>query len=137
MHIIVCIDQNGGMRFNRRRQSRDAAVCARILQRAAGGRLWMCPNSLGLFAPETTEAPEIRTDAAFCEAAQPGDYCFVEDPALLPREEAIETLILYHWNRDYPADAYFPLSLEHFTLLEQTEFPGRSHERITEEVYHR
>lgn len=134
MHIIVCIDRHGGMRFNRRRQSRDAAVCARILQRAAGGRLWMSPESLRLFASET---PEIRADAAFRDAAQPEDYCFVEDPALLPRKEEIETLILYHWNRDYPADTYFPLSLDDFTLAEQTEFAGRSHERITEEVYHR
>ena len=132
MHIIVCLDQNGGMRFNRRRQSRDAEVCARILRRAAGSRLWMAPESEKLFF---ADAPEICVDAAFPTAALPGDFCFAEDPALLPDEDKIETLILYHWNREYPADAYFPLSLQGFTLLEQTEFAGTSHERITEEVY--
>ena len=134
MHIIVCIDQNGGMRFNRRRQSRDAEVCARILRRAAGSRLWIHPESQKLFAPD---APGLCVDAAFPAAALLGDFCFVEDPALLPPEEKMETVILYHWNRDYPADAYFTTPLDRFTLLEQTEFAGTSHEKITEEVYGR
>ena len=33
MRVIVCVDDNGGMLFNHRRQSRDRVLCERVLQR--------------------------------------------------------------------------------------------------------
>jgi len=47
---------------------------------------------------------------------------------------APEGLILYRWNRTYPADLYFTLSLEGWTLERREEFAGSSHEKITKEV---
>ena len=38
MILAFCIDDQGGLAFNHRRQSRDRAVCARILEDAAGRR---------------------------------------------------------------------------------------------------
>ena len=34
MRVIVCVDDNGGMLFNHRRQSRDRVLCERVLQMA-------------------------------------------------------------------------------------------------------
>ena len=51
------------MAFHGRRQSRDRAVCARILEDAAGRRLWMSRDTLRLFEapyPEYLTAAEDR-----------------------------------------------------------------------------
>ena len=39
MKIIVCLDDNSGMMFNRRRQSRDRVVIDDIIACAQGGEL--------------------------------------------------------------------------------------------------
>ena len=57
------------------------------------------------------------------------------DPA--PWLERMEGLVLYRWNRRYPADLYCTLPLEDFVLEERREFAGSSHECITREVYRR
>ena len=101
MTAIVCVDEAWGMAFHGRRQSRDRAVCARILEDAAGRRLWMSRDTLRLFeAPY----PEYLTAAEdFLAQAGPGELCFVEEPPLLPWLDRLEGLVLYRWNRRYPA----------------------------------
>ena len=50
MIAIVCLDDENGMLFNGRRQSRDRVVTERIALLAAGKKLWMNEYSAGLFA---------------------------------------------------------------------------------------
>ena len=53
MILAFCIDDQGGLAFNHRRQSRDRALVADLLA-AAGGRPVFClPYSAGLFDPGT------------------------------------------------------------------------------------
>ena len=135
MIIVVCLDDSGGMMFNRRRQSQDRVLRARVLALSAGERLRMSPYSAGQFAEE--DAPQIAADDDFLDKAAPGDYCFVEDADILPYLDQIEQVIVYHWNRSYPADTYFApdLSAPRWALLRSSDFAGFSHEKITEEVY--
>ena len=133
MILIVCTDARGGIRFNRRRQSRDRAVAADILACAAGRPLWMHPSSAALFA----DAPNIRTaeNAPLCAGAD--ELCFWED-ALPPVCAARVTgLIRYNWNRIYPADVYWNLdpAAAGLTLLRRAEFAGSSHAKITREEF--
>ena len=51
--------------------------------------------------------------------------------------ERIEEIYLYRWNRDYPADVYFPVDLSMWKCVETKEFAGSSHEKITRERYTR
>jgi len=46
-------------------------------------------------------------------------------------------VVCYRWNRHYPADQYFDIDLSAmgFALSESEDFPGKSHEKITREVY--
>ena len=53
----------------------------------------------------------------------------------LARREGAEELVLYRWNRSYPGDVTFPWPLTGWKLVETADFPGTSHEKITEEVY--
>ena len=48
MTIFVCVDDNNGMLFNRRRQSRDEAVLEDMV-RTAGQKIWMNEYSSKLF----------------------------------------------------------------------------------------
>ncbi len=51
----------------------------------------------------------------------------------------MEGLVLYRWNRRYPADVYLDIRPEPpgWRLVSREEFSGSSHPRITKEVYQR
>ena len=93
----------------------------------------MDPYSASMF---TEEADRIHTADDFLEQAGCGDFCFVEDKAVLPYTDRIEQIILFRWNRAYPADMYFDITLDSpWKLQESHDFSGFSHDTITEEVY--
>lgn len=132
MVLIACIDSKGGMMFNRRRQSRDRLLRQDLLEEAGGRTVWMSPYSRGQFDPG---AENVRAAEDFPQRAGEDGICFFEDGDPGPWLERADGLILYHWNRAYPADQYFPLPLAGWTLARREEFPGSSHERITKEVF--
>lgn len=135
MIIMLCVDDKNGMLFNRRRQSKDRILCQHILALVGAGRLWMSPYSKKQF----TDAglTEIIVDEAYLEKAGTGDYCFVEDKDVASYEDRIEKIILFRWNRIYPADTFFTLDISGYTLEKTEDFAGNSHEKITKEIYRR
>ena len=48
MIAIVCIDDNGGMMFNNRRQSRDKLLTEKIIDISKESKLWICEYSYGI-----------------------------------------------------------------------------------------
>lgn len=132
MNIIICLDDKNGMMFNKRRQSQDSVLRSRVLDMSSGSSLWMSPYSAKQF--ETSSA-NIKVDKNYQKRAQKDDFCFVEDvPCSL---ENADSVIIYRWNRHYPADVYFELDLikSGYRLVRVDEFAGSSHEKITEEIY--
>ena len=134
MKLIVCLDELGGMMFNHRRQSRDRVVTEDVLRTVGDGRLWMAGYSESLFSDC---GRELCISENFLASAAEGDWCFVEDRSLQPYVDRVETLVIYHWNRRYPSDFRFDVDWERegFVLIEQVEFQGFSHEKITKEIY--
>jgi hypothetical protein len=132
MKVIVCVDDKNGMMFHRRRQSRDRVVAEDMIRSTRGKKIRMNAYSAKLFAG-LEDAVEVEED--FLETAEKEDVCFVEDVPLLPFEKKISQLILYHWNRVYPADVFFDLPLTEWELESREEFPGNSHEKITKETW--
>lgn len=130
MNIIVCIDDNQGMLFNKRRQSRDVKVLEDIA--TLTDTLWISSFSEKLFEDQT-----IKTIISneFLDQASKGSYCFVEGQILKPYEKNIEQLIIYKWNRKYPSDFKLDLNLEEWKLVESVDFVGNSHDKITKERY--
>lgn len=88
MIIMICLDDRGGMLFNKRRQSQDVLLRQQILTETAGGRLWMNSYSAKQFAEES--AANIVVDEAFMDKARPGDFCFIENVAPSAYEDKIE-----------------------------------------------
>ena len=133
MIAALCVDDRNGLRFNGRRLSRDRVQLADLLDLCGGGTLWTAPDSGPLFPGEA----RVRTAPDFWEKAGAGQVCFFEDrpPAgVLDRAEAV---VLYRWNRAYPADVHLAWdpAAAGFLLAERTEFPGHSHKAITRERY--
>ena len=127
MTAVVCVDTRGGMAFGGRRQSRDRALCADAVRLC--GRLRMLPASAELFA-ELPEAVELAETLRLDDGAW-----FVETDSLEAAEP--EELILYRWNRLYPADLWLRFDPEErgMELVSSEDFAGSSHERITREIW--
>ena len=109
MIVIACLDDNGGMMFNHRRQSQDRMLRAHIAALVGDARLWMNHYSAQQFDAESIQ--HLNVDDAFLQEAVDGDYCFVDQ----------------HFDID--------LSGGNWKICESVEFTGHSHERITIEVY--
>ena len=129
MTLILCVDDRGGLMFNRRRQSQDRLVRQDMLHLCGARPLAVSPYTARQFGPE--DGVKV--------VEQPGeeDIFFLEDLSLQPFLEQADKLILYHWNRAYPGDVRIELPPKGWKLTERTEFPGYSHEKITREVYTR
>lgn len=134
MKIIVCLDDNYGMLFNKRRQSKDVKVLEDIADLTK--ELWISPFSEKMFeGMSETVHIEANIDDAFLNKACAGEYCFVENEKLLPHLDKIEQLIVYKWNRKYPSDFKLDLNLNEWKLIESVDFVGHSHKKITREIY--
>lgn len=97
-----------------------------------------CPRlPLPLLLPAGRPLRSILTSEDFLAQAAPGEFCFLEDRPIRPFLDRVESMVLYHWNRRYPADLFLDLdpAALGWSLLGREEFPGSSHKKITKEVY--
>lgn len=130
LNLIVCLDDKNGMMFNNRRQSQDRVLRERMLS-SITGKLYMSEYSAKMFG----ENDRIVIDGDYRLHAGENDFCFAEDGEI--SLENVNTLIIYRWNRLYPADKRFdfdPCALG-FKKISTEEFIGSSHPVITEEIY--
>lgn len=65
------------------------------------------------------------------------DYLFVENCSVKSFEDKIDEIILFNWNRVYPADLFFDISLEDWNHEFEMEIEGFSHEKISIKIYKR
>lgn len=127
MILALCVDDNLGLGFNKRRQSRDSAVISDIMAR--GKRVWIHPASGRLF-----DGQNALADEDYLSKAGDGEWCFCEDTEYLNYVGRIEKIVLYRWNRVYPRDMSFVFPGQ-WRLAAAADFPGSSHEKITCEEY--
>ena len=132
MKLIVCIGDRGGMLFNKRRVSTDRVVTEKILCLCGSENLFVSPYSYPLFA--STENVVCADDLV---STATNGWCFAEEQDVSGILEKADKLVVFHWNRAYPADMYFPMEQvqRDWQLEYSEEFPGHSHKKITMEVY--
>lgn len=135
MIIFACVDDRYGMRFNHRRQSADRTVIDKIIELSRNRKIWMEYYSALLF-PETAN---ICIEDNFLQRASCDDCCFVERVDISRHLNRVNKIVLFHWNRRYPADLFFPenVLIRDWRVVESVDFPGTSHENITMKVYER
>ena len=129
MKIFICLDDNSGMMFNGRRQSRDAFVVRDIMSSIGESVLNIDKYSQVLF-----KAFEHKINVV--DSFDSG-FCFIENKDVTPYLKDAKKLVIYKWNRKYPSDMRFTadFSAFGFSLYEVNEFKGRSHDIITKETY--
>lgn len=135
MILITVVDDDNGLTFNHRRQSKDRMLRQHILQMVEGKTLWMDSYSVRQFEELPQDGAKVDDDY-FAKAA-PGDFCFMERMPDSFCEGRIEQLILFRWNCRYPGDSHFEIVPKPPTwvLVLTEEFAGSSHEKITKEVW--
>ena len=136
MTVIVCISDGGGMTFNKRRQSRDAEIIRDIEGLASDGAFFISDFSESLFSESEISAIAVSEPLA---CAKGGDIVFIENSGIAEYKEKISRLVIYRWNRKYPADTYLDINPEKegMSLTASVDFAGKSHEKITREIWER
>ena len=132
MTVILTLSDGDGMLFNKRRQSRDRVLIENLMSLIGTKALYITAFSQKLFDSYSNvkiiDSPENLPEDAFF---------FVESLPLSPFCKKIEKMIIYRWNRSYPADLYLdtPPSKIGLKLTSTVDFEGHSHEKITREIY--
>jgi hypothetical protein len=131
--VVVCIDDRGGMMFNKRRQSRDRVLIQELVE-SVEGKIYINSYSTLLFESHTDRVEINENPLKECPS---GAVCFIENLTLAPHLMDISTLIVYKWNKKYPSDVRLDIDIkkEGFKLLKTKEFQGSSHDKITKEIY--
>ena len=136
MILITCVDQKNGVAFHGRRQTSDAAVFRDIFKAADND----------MYGVEVLEYTQPLWDAFVRAEALPSWHpAFEAESGAIFTElndcEGYElyypTVILYRWDKVYPADVILKLDLTKYHLVEIYEFQGTSHEKVRRETYER
>ena len=119
-----------GLMFNHRRQSQDRIVRQKINE--WNEDIYMNHYSYELYKDDVEKC---IVDDHYIENCD-HHFCLVEDINLKGKEKDIDSLVLFYWNRKYPADVYLDIDLTQYTMIHEEEFEGSSH-AITMRVYER
>ena len=134
MTVFLCTDERGGMIFMNRRVSSDRVLTKDIENSVGDGVLYISDFSELLFENSDISVMSVPNPL---EIAGKEDFVFIENFTLKGAIEKIDRLVIYNWNRKYPFDFSLdvnPLN-EGFRLVESYEFKGKSHDKITKEIY--
>ncbi len=134
MKIIMCLDDNKGMLFNNRRQSRDKKVIENIMDSLNGEKLYISDFSKNLFNEYESNVVVLPDDEFSLDLKNTGVY-FIENRDIAECLEKISEITVYYWNRVYPSDKRCTVDFSILNLYNKEEFEGFSHEKITKAVY--
>ena len=125
--VVLCLDDEGGMTFFGKRQSRDRILIDELCESTAG-EIYITDFSARLFEAHPGRARVSSDPISECPD---GGTVFIENLPLLPHKKKIENIILYKWNRLYPSDQKIDISFSDFEAVARKEFVGSSHDKIT------
>jgi hypothetical protein len=126
--IILCLDDKNSIAFNKRRQSRDKVLIENVMTHE---NIYIMEHSAALFTDydvsKIDNISELPADAVY--------FHEITDPKNII--DVFDTVIIYRWNRHYPSDVRFELTMNDYKKIYEEEFVGFSHDKITKEVYER
>ncbi len=131
--LVVTVDSRGGVIYNGRRQSRDRLLIKDLCE-STNGRIFISEYSLALFKGYEDRVVVSRDPLEECGD---GETCFIEGASFFNHLDSIGRIIMYDWGEPYPFDR----RLELYSLIkgkepiEEYEFEGYSHKKITKGIY--
>ena len=131
--LAITLDDNGGMMFNKRRQSRDKRLIADLCAKTTG-YIYISPYSELLFEEYRDRIQIVGNPLSECPD---GAVAFTEGLLLGSYVNDIDELFVYKWNTLYPSDIKIDIDIKGsgFKMIAKYEFTGNSHDKITKEVY--
>ena len=134
MNIIVCLEDNNGMMFNKRRLSQDVEVRNDIYKNLGDKSLIMNNYSFKMFQKDNSDKNIVVSEDIPADDDQ--NFQFIEDKKLCNFEDKIGQMIIYYWNRRYPSDLKFDIDITdgNWEVVSEEEFAGKSHEKITKKI---
>ena len=136
MRLVICVEDRGGMAFNKRRVSRDKLMISDFAEYAGDSAVFIEPYSEELFSEVSLNIILSENPSKFAERC---DFVFIERQSPRIFAELASEIVIYKWNRRYPFDVAIDFSPESlgFKLESTLDFEGNSHDKITREVYKR
>lgn len=134
IRVAICVDKDGGLYFNNRRQSRDRILIQDLINSIGNELLFISEYSLPLFKGHEDKVKVCEKPLADCPD---GGICFVELSNIGEHKDRIKEIIIYNWGEKYPSDIKLDFSPEEngLSLVNLYEFEGSSHKKITKGVY--
>ena len=131
--VAITVDDNGGMMFNKRRQSRDKLLIKDLCDKTKTF-IYISPYSALLFE-EFQDKVKIVDNPLF--ECPDGECAFVEGLGLREYLSDINELIVYSWNKVYPSDVKLDIDIKdcNFKMTAKYDFVGNSHDKITKGTY--
>lgn len=135
MKVILCIDDQGGVRFAGHRLTQDRLQRQDVIKRYRSAGFCMKKETASLYGLEESEKIHYVHD--WNEARSYEGWWICEDVAFLRWIDQLEELVLYRWNRRYPSDERFQMSmvLPLWRCVDQYRLEGSSHAEISVEHY--
>lgn len=124
MVVFYTLDDKNGYKFGKKRQSHDSAVADKMIE-MSDGYVYMRSDSLPFF--KKSDLTRCRTFVEF-EDIPDDAYVFLEEELPKDRIGAVNKIIIFRWNRVYPATQRLSL---HGLGTPIEEFEGNSHEKIS------
>ena len=126
--VAVCLDDEGGMLFFGRRQSRDRNLISELCE-SVDGDIYISRFSEIIFKGHEEKIKIVDNPLEECPD---GGVAFVENLRLSPYSERISRILLYKWNTLYPSDFKIDIDLVGlYGTLSREDFVGSSHDQIT------
>lgn len=131
--VAVTVDDKMGIAFNKRRQSRDKILIEDLCKNTEGD-IYVTSYSAPLFEDFTDRIKVVDDPISECPD---GGLCFLEITPISEHIDNISKLIIYHWNRLYPSDKKLGIDMgeSKLNLISSYDFIGKSHDKITKEIY--
>lgn len=133
MKLVVCVDDNFGISFNKRRQSFDFLQRDDLKNIILDKKVYLTEYSYDLYKDLNLNFEIV--DKNFKDFLD--DSFFIYEGKFLEKIIfKVDEIICYFWNRDYPFDETFDI-LDDFKEVESFSFKGKSHDKITRKIYKR
>ncbi|MFT4445069.1 hypothetical protein [Parvimonas sp. G1967] len=132
MKLVVCLDENNGIRFFHKRQSQDELQRKNLFELIGNSKLFVSEYSYDLYKDFEFNFEIIDEKTKIIE----NSVFLYEGDFLEKFLSLVDEIIVYFWNRNYPFDEVFEEFLKDcWKEKEVFEFKGKSHDKITRKIF--
>ena len=129
MNLIICLDEKNKYGFFNKRQSSDEEVLKAIKNIVQNSTLYITEYTHKLFKQyDFLNGMNIEIYSPDNLPCGCGSFCFIETGDIFDKNP--DEIFIFNWNRHYPSNQEFDISLENYNLISSEAIVGKSHPEI-------